>query len=278
MGYVVFSSTLLLIIQTCICPFYVKKCRKDSFITHRAFCDALAEESARMSANQSTTTTTTNPLVQSLFLFPTQQQQNIQNHMNPWFPSQQENPNPSNLAPLTTTLHHNIKPEAQNFHLSSSSPTFLHHPKTIIASSPFRDLHVPATSPYLSATALLQKAATVGVAAITGQHAPPHQLSMSEFGSVTTQLDSVVPDHFINVRGIKNGDDRHTRDFLGLTGDGNGGAVDVSVGVKDMLTFTGVDYQQPHYNEHNHNSLFKSQQQGFGFIRTTTAPESWGNC
>ncbi|XP_065856719.1 zinc finger protein JACKDAW [Euphorbia lathyris] len=34
--------------------------RKDSFITHRAFCDALAEESARINSSSTTTTTTTN--------------------------------------------------------------------------------------------------------------------------------------------------------------------------------------------------------------------------
>ncbi|CAI8602921.1 unnamed protein product [Vicia faba] len=228
--------------------------RKDSFITHRAFCDALAEESARMSANilSTATNTNTNSLAQSLFLF-----QNQQSHIT-WDPRQQ-NPNPSNL-------HHNIKPESQTFPLP-----FLHHTtnKTnIMASSPF---HVStqqpttnsATSPHLSATALLQTAATVGAAAITGQHTS--QLSMGELGSVT-HLDSV--DHYINnMRGFTKNDQGLTRDFLGLTNNGGG-----SIDVKDMLTFTGgVEYEQ--------NMMFKSQQ-GFGFFGTTTTsvPESWGNC
>ncbi|XP_027366781.1 protein indeterminate-domain 12-like [Abrus precatorius] len=254
--------------------------RKDSFITHRAFCDALAEESARLTANQ-IATTNTNPLVPSLFLFPTQHN-NFQNHITPWDPSQQS-PNPSNL----TLLHPNIKPEAQNFHIPNNAP-FLHQHQKNMITSPFRDLHVrtstAATSAHLSATALLQKAATVGAAAITGPTQQSHvtHLSMSEFGTMT-QLDSVPPERYMNMRGLNTtsnlkNNDRLTRDFLGLTGDTNGGAVDVSIDMKDMLTFTGgsVEYQQQPY-EHHHNSIFKSQQ-GFGFLGTTTAPESWGNC
>jgi len=258
-----------------------ENCRKDSFITHRAFCDALAEESARLSANQ-LATSTTNPLVQSLFLFPTQQQHNNTNFINPWDP----NPNPSNLP----TLHNTIKPESHNFHThifnnnnNISSPSLLHHhhhpPKTMIA-SPYRDLHGrpsnAATSAHLSATALLQKAATFGAAVITG---PTHVTPLS-MGTVSTQLDSVPPERYINMRGLKNSDGL-TRDFLGLT---NVDAVDVSIDVKDMLTFTGgsVEYNhyhhQPYEHHHNHsNSLFKPQH-GFGFLGTTTGPESWGNC
>ncbi|XP_027350957.1 protein indeterminate-domain 12-like [Abrus precatorius] len=277
--------------------------RKDSFITHRAFCDALAEESARISANQLVATNTTNPLAQSLFLFQTQQ--NFQNHQitnfNHW-DSSQENPNPSNIA---TALH--IKPEAQNFHNPTpSSPSPLlqqpHNeqpPNKSMITSTFGNLHVPsaATSAYMSATALLQKAATVGAAAITGLGPGPAavgvgqhrsmchvtQLGTGEFGTLS-QLDPVVPDYMrgFPIRSLKS--DRLTRDFLGLTGDanggvdgGNGGAVDVSMNVKDMLTFTGgVEYHQPH-SQHHHHALMKPQQR-FGFLGTTTAPETWGNC
>ncbi|XP_061338121.1 protein indeterminate-domain 12-like [Gastrolobium bilobum] len=306
--------------------------RKDSFITHRAFCDALAEESARISANQ--IATNTNPLIHSLFLLPNQQQHNFQNqimaNINTWDPSQ-ENPNPSNLVAVSASaLHNNIKYEAQNFQIpnnlsSPPPPPFLRHSNKSMITSPFGDLHVrmqpysnAATLPHLSATALLQKASTVGAATITGpasavsigqqqQHSQQQslsrvtQLSMGEFGTVT-HLDSVVPNHYMNMRGLtpaaaattittarnlKN--DHLTRDFLGLTGDaanggGNSGAVDVSINVKDMLTFTGsVEYhhqqqqQQLQPYEHHNNSVFKSQQ-GFGFLGTTTAPESWGNC
>ncbi|XP_045788643.1 protein indeterminate-domain 12-like [Trifolium pratense] len=262
--------------------------RKDSFITHRAFCDALAEESARMSANIQLSTT--NPLSQSLFLFPNQQSQIT------WDPPQQ-NPNPNTHT--SSLPHHNmIKHEShQNFHninLSSSPlPSFLHdHPNNpnyktniMMTSSPFhvstqQPSSTSAMSPHLSATALLQQAATVGATAITGGQPVhlPRQLSMSEFGSVT-QIDSV--DHYINNmrdRNLKNED--LTRDFLGLTnGGGNGGAVDVTIDMKDMLTFTGGLEYHGHQPHENMTMFRQSQQQGFGFLGTTaTVPESWGNC
>ncbi|KAF7818364.1 protein indeterminate-domain 12-like [Senna tora] len=217
--------------------------RKDSFITHRAFCDALAEESARVSANQLIGgCNTTNPLVQSLFLFP-----------NPWDPSPPQNPNP---------LHHPIKPESHHFNNlptlppPSPSPSFLTNSLV-----PFPNLHVttsssssihPATSPHLSATALLQKAATVGAhpsddfGALHSVVAPP------DYTSGFTTRTSLKSEHL-------------TRDFLGLTGDAHSRPAD-----GDVMTFTGDMYQQQHH------SLFKSRQ-AFGFVGTTTAPETWGN-
>ncbi|WVZ07599.1 hypothetical protein V8G54_020945 [Vigna mungo] len=269
--------------------------RKDSFITHRAFCDALAEESARLSANQLAVaaTTTTNPF-QSLFLFQTHQQ-NFQNHhmtsFNQW-DSSQENPNPSNIA---TSLQ--IKPESQTFHNPTLSSLLQHqeqpHPNKGMIASPFGNLHVPSQassatkSAYMSATALLQKAASVGAAAMTGP-GPAAVGPQTAMGHVTqlgtaSQLDPlVVPDSYMRGfpgRSLKN--DRLTRDFLGLTAEVNGGvdgaAVDVSTNVKDMLTFAGgVEYHQP-LRQHHHHALLKPQQ-GFGFLETTTAPETWGNC
>ncbi|KAI4301198.1 hypothetical protein L6164_034500 [Bauhinia variegata] len=268
--------------------------RKDSFITHRAFCDALAEESARLSANQ---IATTNPLVQSLFLFPNQH-----NFLNPWNPSP-ENPNPNNFVNAGSALQ--IKPEAQHFQIPTlSSSSFLHQPQfqdhkisVPMINSPFHVTTQPssnnATSAHMSATALLQKAATIGATAIpgpspasasavgVGQLGHVTQLGMAEFGTMS-QLDSVGQD-YVNVRGFASRnlkDDRLTRDFLGLTGDANGsdGGNNGAVNVKDMLTFTGgaaVGYQP--YEHHHHHPLFKSQQ-SFGFVGTTTVPETWGNC
>ncbi|XP_061369079.1 protein indeterminate-domain 12-like [Gastrolobium bilobum] len=254
--------------------------RKDSFITHRAFCDALAEESARVSANQ--LPTTTNPsLGQSLFLF-----QNHQfNNFIPW-DSSQENPNPSNNIDATFQY---IKPEAQNLHnpTLSSLPSLLQQPHSHeqYKTSPFGNLHVPTqlpssnatTSAYMSATALLQKAATVGTAAINGSMGHvTHHLGMGEFGTLS-QLDSVVPDYMSMQRGFPK-NDRLTRDFLGVKRDANEGVdggkgcvVDVSLNVKDALTFAGgVEYH------HQHAPL--KPLQGFGLLGTTTAPETWGNC
>ncbi|KAK7285293.1 hypothetical protein RJT34_20059 [Clitoria ternatea] len=227
--------------------------RKDSFITHRAFCDALAEESARLTANQ-LASTTTNPLLQSLFLFQNQQQTT---NFNQWNSSQLQNPNPSISS---------IKPEAQILH--SSSPLIniqannTTTTKSMMIAPPFGNLHVAteaaSTSAYMSATAMLQKAAMTGPSAVGVGSNMGHVTHAAEFGTLS-QLDSVLPDY------VKSAHDRLTRDFLGLTGDadggihgGNGAAVDVSINVKDMLTFAGgVEYRN--------QALLKPQQQQHGF-------------
>ncbi|XP_028804097.1 protein indeterminate-domain 12 [Neltuma alba] len=261
--------------------------RKDSFITHRAFCDALAEESARLAANQ---LASTNPMLfQPLFPFQNQIM------MNPWDPSQ-ENPNPSNFDAVQ------IKTEAQCFQVPSlSSLPFLqvqqNNQKNMI--NPFLGtLHVPsnaATSAHLSATALLKKAATLGSTALTGpgaaaaadggpQSTMAHvtQPSMGEFGLGThQQIDSAGHDYIGGLMS-RNESESLTRDFLGLNayvdGGRNCGSVDVSqLNAKDMLMFTGgVEHDQYLPYDHHHQSLFRSQQD-FAFFGTVTAPETWGS-
>ncbi|XP_057507630.1 protein indeterminate-domain 12-like [Actinidia eriantha] len=231
--------------------------RKDSFVTHRAFCDALAEESARLSANQfgntTTTTTTTNPTPNTNFhlhpphyhhqpppLFPFQNPQQIHISLNhPWDPPPQ-NPNPS----LTQNqLTHHIKPET--IHLPLPSPQ--------LSSSPFFQTPPPnsAMSSHLSATALLQKAATVGAQSV---------------GHLASTMTGVSPE-YLGFASTWQKSDYLTRDFLGLTGDqcgggGGSGGGDANVNMRNMLTFTGgVDFPTTAY-ERDH-TLLKAQ--GFGF-------------
>ncbi|KAA8543287.1 hypothetical protein F0562_021218 [Nyssa sinensis] len=276
--------------------------RKDSFITHRAFCDALAEESARLSANS---LAAANPPFHlhsenqsPLFPFSTQQQQ--QQHfpnpptqivLNHWEPSQNPNPNQNQV---------HIKPEIIHFPTPRpppiSSPFFQeppppHHHKTFIA-PPFQNLHVSsqptsntATSAHLSATALLQKAATIGAQSVGHVASTMTRLDMSQLDTMGHVGTGISPAYL----GFTSGNlatwqksDRLTRDFLGLTGDqcgsggggGNGnGSVDVNVNanVRDMLSFTrGVEF--PTYDRDH--SLLKPQ--GFGFAES--ASETWGNC
>ncbi|KAL5796641.1 hypothetical protein ACOSQ2_001461 [Xanthoceras sorbifolium] len=274
--------------------------RKDSFITHRAFCDALAEESARLSANQLATTNNGQTLhlqpqthASSLFPFTTHIA------LSPWEHSHQ-NPNPNSSSNPLNPLH--IKPETHHFQippLSSSSqynfqepqPTTTTHQKALIT-SPFQTLHVStqptlnvATSAHnLSATALLQKAATVGATAAAQQAQSmtmghmTHQLNMGEFA----QIDSVSHISPGTYMGFTSGNlstwqktDRLTRDFLGLAADANGnenvngGGVNVSMNMRDVLTYTGgVELQQ------YERSLLKPQ--SFGFAEPAT--ETWGDC
>ncbi|XP_007050479.2 PREDICTED: protein indeterminate-domain 12 [Theobroma cacao] len=250
--------------------------RKDSFITHRAFCDALAEESARLSANQLASAATipalhhlpsqTDPNPSSLFPF--------QTHIshNPWDSTPTPNPNPNN------PLH--VKPEYHHFSPFYQEPP--QPPPKALITTPFQNLHVSnnpssnaATSaiPHLSATALLQKAATVGATAtqINNNNNMASHVSPDFMGFAAGNL---VTWHKSN--------DRFTRDFLGLTGDhqhphhhhyhgGGNGNVNISMNVRDVLTYAGgVELQ---HLERNH-SLLKPQ--GFGFAEP--ASETWGDC
>ncbi|GFZ13596.1 C2H2 and C2HC zinc fingers superfamily protein [Actinidia rufa] len=220
--------------------------RKDSFVTHRAFCDALAEESARLTANQFGNTTNTNtPQTDfhlhhpqnhhqppSLFPFQNQQQVHISLNHHPWDPPP-PNPNPS----LTQTpLPHHIKPETIHLPLP---------PPPLSSSSFFQLSPNSAMSSHLSATALLQKAATVGAQSI---------------GHVASTMTGVSPE-YLGFAATWQKNDRLTRDFLGLTGDQGGGG-DANVNVRNMLMFTGgVEFPTTAY-ERDH-TLLKAQ--GFGF-------------
>ncbi|XP_071720622.1 protein indeterminate-domain 12 [Rutidosis leptorrhynchoides] len=206
--------------------------RKDSFITHRAFCDALAEETARLSAaataaaislnNNHHPSTITN-ITQTPFNF----QQASQNpptsffpFNNPtWIPTQNPNPNPTRIK--SESIHHH--------HLL---PPFYHEPSPSPAPVTF---HSPAA--HISATALLQKAATVGAVADHGGGSTMSSLDMGDLVQVTTS--AVVSPEYHNLTWQKT--DRLTRDFLGLTGDQevdhNCGGADANMSVRGMLTY-----------------------------------------
>lgn len=134
--------------------------RRDSFITHRAFCDALAEESAKA--------ITLDPIL-STHQQPSSSASHMINLQSLSVKREQEsfhlfNGRPSNNVPPWLACHHG--PPQMN--LSSSlfaenlDQTFLQHenpspnPNTTVLPS-FK------SSPHMSATALLQKAAQMGV-------------------------------------------------------------------------------------------------------------------
>ncbi|KAL3517616.1 hypothetical protein ACH5RR_020205 [Cinchona calisaya] len=264
--------------------------RKDSFITHRAFCDALAEESARLSA-------TINP-PQQLLPFPIHHPQAIPIHHisfnnNPWVETPPQNPNPNHQQQL---LHNNmIKPET--LHLPISSPPFLYqepltHNLKIIPPSHFQTPN-GATAGGIqvrhlsSAAALLQKAAALGAQNSVGRvnSSVPHQLDTSNSSISHATNRNIASGNLAG--GWQQKSDRLTRDFLGLTGDhqsfggngngnGNGGNIDVNVNVnmRGVLSFTGsVEFPTCERDL----SLLKHQQ-SFGFSAEPSASEAWGNC
>lgn len=123
--------------------------------------------------------------------------------------------------------------------------------------SPFGSFQVSTTLPPLSATALLQKAATIG--------------AVGHVGSTMAHLD-------MTTHAWQKSSDGLTRDFLGLTGDhcgggssSGGGSGSGSGNVREMLPFTGAVKFSAY--DRDHNSLLKHH--GFGFTETCSG---WGNC
>lgn len=283
--------------------------RKDSFITHRAFCDALAEESARLSAHQLIISQNPNAhalLLQnplqthhphSLFSTPAHHQISF---TSPWDPPHHQNPcsnnpqNPVHIKPETTG-HFQIPAS-----LLQEPPLTMPSHKGLLGAPTFQSLSNAATSQaashHLSATALLQKAASVGATQTSVGHSHMTQLDMGELGSAgQVHVDSVShvsqgPSYNLNSLATWQKSDRLTRDFLGLTapecGDhhghaasnanGSSGSVNVSMNVREILTYTGgVGFHQQQYNERDH-SLLKPHG-GFGFAQPS-ASEAWGDC
>ncbi|XP_065017278.1 zinc finger protein GAI-ASSOCIATED FACTOR 1-like [Musa acuminata AAA Group] len=142
--------------------------RRDSFITHRAFCDALAEENARV--------TTANLVGDAHQLLLPQPASSAHEHS--------VLPNTTNVTTTTTTttsrcchLEFSIKGEEQDPYPSMKpwQPAKIHGLPSICSAvlepvfpyknhqSPYLSSHPTLTSsPHLSATALLQKAAQAG--------------------------------------------------------------------------------------------------------------------
>lgn len=185
--------------------------RRDSFITHRAFCDALAEESARtisgnpllssQSAIAMAPSSSSSSASQFIFSMKKEQQTfNLRPEIPPWLACPNRNPNPNpgpgppsmeltNSSSIFSTenqdlgIHHNPNPSL------GSGPTTLPPP-------PYHN-NIPTTSsPYISATALLQKAAQMGS---TSSSSPAAMLSRGGGGGggphqthVSTDSSSVV--------------------------------------------------------------------------------------
>ncbi|KAK8588334.1 hypothetical protein V6N12_022783 [Hibiscus sabdariffa] len=244
--------------------------RKDSFITHRAFCDALAEESARLSANQLAAGTNPDLNLSSVFHF--------QNHisLNPWGPSQTSNPNPNN--PLQ------VKPDSESQHFGPYFQESPPSPPKVLITSPFQTVHVSNNPPSnssaaMSATALLQKATTVGACSAT-------QINNNYHYSTASHVSLSPVFSAADLATWQKSSDRFTRDFLGLTrdqhqqhhGDENGnGKVNFSINAIDVLTYTGGGVELQHFERGQ--PLLEAQ--GFGFAVAeayATTSEAWGDC
>lgn len=122
---------------------YIFECRRDSFITHRAFCDALAQESsgsgrAVMNMNMNINMNLNNPL---LHTHNTHQHHHLLQPPLP-FLIKMEQDFPSLLS--STSSHLNLDQHLDQYEQQSLN------------------FHNNNNSPYISATALLQKASQIG--------------------------------------------------------------------------------------------------------------------
>ncbi|KAG1334028.1 Protein indeterminate-domain 12 [Cocos nucifera] len=187
--------------------------RKDSFITHRAFCDALAEESAKLMAADAAaatgmTTSTSPPLLHHPLFLP--------------FSSCDSLPNPK---PNCNTSPYQVKP--QNPLPSSLLHPYLHH--------------FPATtSSYLSATTLLQKASTMGPT--TTRSATISTAAAGQMGS--SMFDAGDPSAWQR-------NDRLTRDFLGaVAGDAGEEGLLSLTGALGLDLVTAASCDRDDHNKH----------------------------
>ncbi|CAI9093706.1 OLC1v1025180C1 [Oldenlandia corymbosa var. corymbosa] len=174
--------------------------RRDSFITHRAFCDALAEESAK-------SMTSSNPL--NILPLHQQQQQTIQlNNLNPINPLLHHHHNSTNTAGVFSLKREQLDIQQQqhgfNFRppVPPEMPAWLANLPAAVAepaANPNPNSHAYAN---MSATALLQKAAQIGV---TMSNKPASDMNIGLFSSAGSSLNlssSVLEDLGDNNRGF----------------------------------------------------------------------------
>ncbi|XP_022775287.1 protein indeterminate-domain 2-like isoform X2 [Durio zibethinus] len=195
--------------------------RRDCFITHRAFCDALAEESARAQ---------------------TQPQPQNQNHAvaNPSLksdPKVQATDSSSPPAPAPTPAPASVSTPAP-VQVSASTPAAPAVPQStsdlsssvlpIQSSGQERRQYAPLPQPAMSATALLQKAAQMGAAATNAY-------LLRGFGIVSSSSSSVQQDNMQWGQGQVEPENVSVAAGLGL-----GLPCDGSSGLKELMMGTPV--------------------------------------
>lgn len=194
--------------KKCSYTFINVLCRKDSFVTHRAFCDALAEENYKVNQNLAAT----GGMLQA------------QEPFSSSMPSSDACTNKSAAMNLTISAE-NSDSALRSLSLNSSGMVMSSNlnPRTSLPLACFSSLDGSNTSPlaigssYTSATALLQKAAVMGAKISDNSIAPIlfkgfngySTTSMNSSGSVPegSSIDgSNIGPHAANMNGIYLGD------------------------------------------------------------------------
>lgn len=147
--------------------------RRDSFITHRAFCDALAEESAKSIATANIHQPLLLPTPGTASKFQPQSfNTNLMTFDNPHAHTMKQEQQTFSTSPLINQHHYSVNP--------SPNPSLSEHggPMHFLAGPGLMNTTTGGNSPHMSATALLQKAAQMGATMSTsdsGMIIPHHQ-------------------------------------------------------------------------------------------------------
>ncbi|CAL5200011.1 unnamed protein product [Lathyrus oleraceus] len=241
--------------------------RRDSFITHRAFCDALAEESSRTVIHQPNSHNMINLQTQEIQGFTLKKEQQNFSFLKPeiqipsWVELEQD-----------LNLHENPNPRNGPTPLPSYQPS-------------------SAVSPHMSATALLQKAAQMGSTSssqqqqqsmimISGTHQHGHVSlddspttnnnmlnSNGNFGLNLSSCENQMMNNSFSSSGfhgtttaiddggggtVAGGNDAFTRDFLGLR----------PLSDSDILSIAGMGNCMDSSNSHNQQNQTQKPWQG----------------
>lgn len=155
-------------------------CRKDSFITHRAFCNVLAQESTNFTSSIGTINNNNN-------LHPIPFPLKIEENQHPCFPSFQQNPNPTSIG--FGLAGPNLGPGSSPM-LGSSCPAW--------------ELNSPVETPPLPLP--------------LPPHSFFHNMMTLEDTSFEEALNGILMNNRANYKDVDGGGDdgEITRDFLGL--------------------------------------------------------------
>jgi hypothetical protein len=215
--------------------YYLIMCRRDSFITHRAFCDALAEENNK--ANEVSNLQQIPNLVSSLLpinppqIVGTSSEIFNNNHSDHKHPLSSLPAKPFNNNIFTTSLSSSTSSPSLQLSSNNSLNNILEENGSLHLSA--------ATSPHMSATALLQKAAQMGATVSNNNNAG---MSMPEkaiaanmmapplFG-VAQQQGHAFMNHYMQQQQQYNNNNFNANGMI----NGGGGSVNGSMNGVDMF-------------------------------------------
>lgn len=202
-------------------PYLLQSCRRDSFITHRAFCDALAEENNKVNqglmSNMGSNLQTQMPDIMSSMPLTSTNANSTSIGISDFNSFDPKNPLKSLPQELVPIPFKSMNMAAGGGMFSSSSGTLFGGPRSISSASSSLQLSSNSSSGYsylqdgkngcqisgsahMSATALLQKAAQMGATASNSINSPMMQKSFASSMAGPDQISSIRPPSYVGVQ------------------------------------------------------------------------------